>query len=106
VDVSPDYYLMTNLYDLGVLGANGVSRQALAAARRGWRWAEASGSLRLFVDAAHPLASVLPLVCVQLGNPGRAGEVADAVSRFGGLPVPGWPGFEDQPWARLARATA
>lgn len=106
VHVSPDYYLVTNLYDLGILGANGVSRAAADAARAGWRWAEATGSLRIFTDAAHPLSSLLPIVCRQLGKEDRAKAATVAVTRFGGLPVPGWPGFDDRPWAAFAADTA
>jgi hypothetical protein len=105
VPVSPPYYLITNLYDLGVLAANGGSVTALHAAQTGWRWAVASGWLRPFIDAAHPMASLLPVICHQLGHREQASRVADRVARSGGLPMPGWPAFEDQPWSRLSAAT-
>jgi hypothetical protein len=106
VKVSPPYYLITNIYDLGVLAANGGSPTVRDAARRAWRWAAMSGALRAFVDDAHPMASLLPVICQQQGREDQAARVADRVVGAGGHPVPGWPDHCDQPWSSLRAGTA
>ena len=106
---APHYYAGVNLYDLGLIVANGVvaaDGRSGRAFRAALRWASATGSFDVLRRSGTGIACLEPIVWQQAGRLGRALDARTRLVDAGFVPAPGWPGHLDAPWRAFSAGTA
>ncbi len=106
---APHYYAGVNLYDLGVLVANGVvdaGGPAAVAFRDALRWAAGTGTFAALRRSGVGIAALEPIVWQQAGRADRAATAARRLLAAGRAAAPGWPGHTDAPWPAFSAGTA
>jgi hypothetical protein len=105
---APHYYGAVNLYDLGVLVANGLvdDRGRIGHAfRTGVRWARATGMFTALRRGRVGTVCLEPIIWQQAGRPADARRAVDRLRSAGMVPVPGSPGWVDAPWPAFSPGT-
>jgi hypothetical protein len=108
-EVAPHYYAAVNLYDLGVLVANGIAdtnSTTAAAFRSACRWAAVTGTFRTLRRQRVGVSCLEPIVWQQAGRGDRAEAAASAALTDGWPASPGWPGHHDRLGPTLRPGTA
>lgn len=103
---APSTYLAVNLSDLAVLQRNTPTPRAAAALARGLRYTRRFAYMQAELRDERPAAQVLMPHALRNAGDDRGARAAAARATNAGLaPIPGWPGYEDALWSRLAQGT-